>query len=222
MPQVTAWSFSRVEMYERCPFQFKCKHIDRLPEPGSAAMERGSKIHKDIADFLTGKCPLPSSGRRFSKLLYELKAIPDEAKFIEQQWGFTKSWRPTGWFGADTWLRVVLDAGVVYEDNTADVIDHKTGKRYAHNDDQVELFAAAVFQRFPAVTKVTTRLWYLDVDGDNESIAEFDKAGVRGVMDKWDARVAPLFAETMWAPRPNDKCHWCAYAKSAGGPCRFG
>lgn len=222
MSKVTAWSFSRVEMYERCPFQFKCKHIDRLPDPGSPAMERGDKIHKGTAAFLTSDAPLPPEAHRFEQLLNELKAMPATARFVEQQWGFTKAWQPTGWFGKDTWLRVVLDAGVVYEDNTADVIDHKTGKMYNHNSDQVELFAAAVFRRFPTVEHVTTRLWYFDVPEGNELVAEFDKKDVRGIMEKWNARVEPMFAETLWAPRPNDKCKWCAFSKSKGGPCRFG
>jgi hypothetical protein len=219
---VTAWSYSRYADYKLCPFKFKCKHIDRIKDQGSAAMDRGSAIHKEGEVFLStpGKRAVPASYKAFQSQMLELKALKP---VVEQQWGFTQQWTPTGWFGNDTWLRIVLDAGVRYEDNTADVIDFKTGKKYATNEEQVELFSTAPFMKWPDTTHVTTRLWYLDVPDkdENEVIREYTRRDYDLIRKDWTKRVVPMFNDTKFAPRPNDKCKWCSYRKEAGGPCKF-
>jgi hypothetical protein len=218
---VTAWSYSRLAQWETCPAQFKYKHLDKLKEEQSAAMARGDKIHKAAAVYVTSPATTrPTELSKFSQLIDELRDMPADIRVVEQQWGFNKNWRPTGWFGKDTWLRVILDAGVVYPDGTADVVDFKTGKKYGTNADQMELFALATFCRYPHLNHVTTRLWYLD-SGDEE-VAEFEQSDRTEMQQKWEARVTPLFADTVFAPRPNEKCLWCAFARSKNGPCRFG
>lgn len=220
MTAITAWSYSRLALWEQCPLAFKLKNIDKIKEEQSPAMARGDKIHKQMAAFAMGTGARPAEAAKFGQLSDELAAMPTDIKVVEQQWGFSKSWRPTGWFGKDTWLRVILDAGVIYPDGTADVVDFKTGKKYGTNKDQMELFALATFCRFPHLSHVTTRLWYLD-SGDEE-VAEFEQDNRSEAIEKWEQRVAPMFEDNVFAPRPNDKCKWCSFARSKGGQCKFG
>ncbi len=216
---VKAWSYSRIALYEQCPLRFKLKHIDKLPEPQSDAMARGDRIHKTLATCLTNKSfPLPPETKKFEWLLKELRKAPDV--IVEQQWGFTKQWKPTGWFGKDTWFRAVLDVAVMYDDLTAEVGDWKTGKKYGSNNDQMELFGLSLLCQYKPVTYVTTRLVYLD-SGDQE-FAEFTRGEVPQLKAKWEAKVKPMFEDTVFAARPNDKCRWCHYRRDNGGPCRFG
>lgn len=218
---ITAWSYSRWALHEQCPLKYKLKHIDKVPEPGSAAMERGDKIHKGTAAYLDGKAPeLPAeAAKHFGGFIAELKAFPD--KVVEQQMGFTSGGAPTGWFGSDTWLRVIWDAGVLYEDLTGEVIDWKTGKKYGSNQDQMELFALSFFWKYKPATHVSTRLVYLD--SGEEQFAEFSKAADFDRLSRsWTRRGHELLGAEHFPPRPNDKCKWCAYARSAGGQCRFG
>jgi len=218
---VTAWSYSRYALWERCPLAFKLKHIDKIPEEQSPAMARGDAFHKAAAAYLTEQTPvMPPEAKRFEKLMAEIRSFDQEWKVVEQQWGFTKNWQPTGWFGKDTWFRAILDVGVIYPFNVADVIDHKTGKKYGSNAEQMELFALATFCRYPQLESVMTRLWYHD-SGDEET-AEFTQDDRSLLIAKWDAKVAPMFADTVFAPKPNDKCRWCSFSKSKGGQCRFG
>ncbi len=224
MNAVTAWSYSRLAQWETCPAQFAYKHIQKLKEEQSPAMARGDKIHKAAAAYITTpldvQAPMPVELAKFAKLIDEARAVPAEFKVVEQQWGFSKSWRPTGWFGKDTWLRNIVDLGVVYPDGFADVVDHKTGKKYGSNQDQNELNALATMCRYPQISHVTTRLWYLD--SGEEEIAEFEQHDKTEMIEKWEKRVAPLFEDTTFAPRPNEKCKWCAFARSKAGPCKFG
>lgn len=228
MKPLTAWSYSRWADHTRCPLFFKEKYIAKsIPDHTSPAMQRGNDIHKGIAAWLEGKaegCPREAfQNPRAEALLLEMKQMPSDVIVVEQQWGFTANWRSTGWFAKDTWLRVILDVGLVYDDKTAEAIDFKTGKRYGTNADQMELFALGVMCQWLPVTNVTTRLIYLDEKGkDIEDIEEFPATHKQRLIDKWTKKVEPMFTDQVYAPRPNDKCRFCPLAKSAGGKCAFG
>jgi hypothetical protein len=225
MAKATAWSYSRYETWARCPLQFKFKFVDKLKEAGSPAMDRGSVIHLSAAHFCTGQAdaidPAFMQHKQILKLAEEIRAHPSEDKDIEQQWGYTATFAPTGWFGGDTWFRSILDAGVVYEDMHYEAVDWKTGKRYGSNDDQVETQALAVMKRNPMVVHVTTRLAY--VDSGDQVFAEFPATHMEKIAAKWQKKVTPMFADEIYAPRPNDKCRFCTWRRSGDSPkCAFG
>jgi hypothetical protein len=77
--------------------------------------------------------------------------------------------------------------------------------------------------KYPPVKHVTTRLIYLDEKGkDIEDIDEFPATHKQRLIDKWTAKVEPMFTDKVFAPRPNDKCKFCPLARSNGGKCAFG
>ena len=217
---ITAWSYSRYADYRQCPLRFKLKYIDKLTEPGSAAMQRGSAIHKKGENWLKAKrrLPLPSEYEHFADEMYQLR---DLNPMVEQQWGFTREWEPTSWFGKQTWLRVICDVAVVYDDGDADVIDFKTGRKYDTNVEQMELFGHAIMFRFPEVNTVTTRLWYLDQPKDNVVEDSYDRKNLPALRKDWEKKTAAMFKDKRFAPTPNEKCRWCAFSKDKGGPCPY-
>lgn len=215
------WSYSRWGDYERCPFYFKKKHIDKIKEPKTGAQDKGIDYHDNMANYLLKKPGAVCPPTKFGALMAELRDFED--KIVEEKMGFTNTWKPTGYFakGDDaTWLRVVWDVGLMYEDLTGEVCDHKTGKKYGANADQMELFALSFFCKFKLAKSVTTRLWYHE-HGD-EDVMEFEAAQVPAMKAKWEKRAATMLGDRVYAMRPNDKCKWCMHAKSAGGVCRFG
>lgn len=215
---VKSWSYSAYSLYEQCPAKYKYVKIDKMPEPRSEALVRGDEIHKKIAAFLSDVTKtVPYEARHFVSQMEQLKELDP---IVEQQWGFDKNWRESGWRDWNkTWYRASLDAAVLYPDKTADVIDHKTGKLYSTNEDQVRLFAATLMIRYPQVTHVTARLWYLD-SGD-EVIREYSAADRDPIRNDWLKKIGPLFADTTWAPKPGPLCRFCHFRKDNGGPCRF-
>lgn len=222
---VKAWSYSAWALFDLCPLQYKLAKIDKLPQPQGPALKRGNDIHVAVAAYIVGKAEgLPQEAMQFpvmTKLIQELRAVEPDYRQVEQQWGFTQQWKPTGWFAKDTWFRSVLDAGVMYDDMTYEDVDFKTGKRYGKsNDDQMETQALSVMHKYPPVRHVTTRLAYLDV-GEFE-FAEFPVAVKEKLTDKWNKKVAPLFAADAFPPKPNDKCRFCNFSRSKGGQCAFG
>lgn len=215
---ITAWSYSRWADYDKCPLMAKFKHVDKIKVPENEAMKRGSVSHKDLADFLASPiAAIPAIGERFAPLLDQLRQLEP---LVEQQWGFTNRWHPTGWFAKDTWFRSVLDVCVVYDDNTADVVDFKTGKENDSHAQQAELYMVSVLVRYPHVSHVTVRFWYLD--HGTESVYRFSKSDVAELVKKWEKRVEPMLNDNTFAPRPGRHCQWCDFSKSKDGPCKFG
>lgn len=215
--KIAAWSYSRWTDYEKCPLLAKFKHVDRIKEPENDAMKNGQVAHTSLAEFLGGKIELPEVGQKFTNLLHQLRELEP---LHDEEWGFTNQWIPTGWFARNAWFRSKLDVAVVYDDNSADVVDFKTGKESPTHAQQAELYAISIFVRYAQVSHVTARFWYLDFG--TESVFRFARADVEGLIKKWEKRVQPMLNDEIFAPRPGTHCKWCFYAKSNNGNCKFG
>lgn len=227
MSQVTSWSYSAYATHAECPLKYKLEKIDKIKVPTPPAFIKGREWHKAMEDFLKaqpGTVPVPKQGARFIPLLEAIQAHP--RKLVEQQWAFNRQWRESKWFRDNsTWLRSVLDAGVIHEDYAVDIVDWKTGKYYSTNEDQLELFALTAMVRIPQAPEVNTLLAYLET-GD-EIVASYSAKDREKLKAKWEKKVEPMFNDTTFAPRPNDNCRRCPFRKSGdpsegGGRCRFG
>jgi hypothetical protein len=228
--KITAWSYSRLKLFGECARKFKYQNIDKLDSGFNEAMARGNKIHKEIANYLDGTTDtLPHSALLFRDQMEDLKSFNP---IVEQQWAFNRNWKPVSWFDKKTYARIILDALTIYKDRTADIIDHKSGKRY--DDDyrpQMGLFAAGVYKMFPTEVDrtITTRLWYLD-SGD-EVIEEFTKEEALDILADIEEEAELMMNATRWPATPSWKCggtkkdgtEWgCHFRKSNGGPCEYG
>jgi CRISPR/Cas system-associated exonuclease Cas4 (RecB family) len=237
--KITAWSYSRWNDYCLCPLKAKYKHVDKIKEPGSAAMDRGSKIHELAEHFVKGIIrAIPAELKIFAE---EFKALKKAGATAEQDWAFNRTWEKRGWFDKDVWVRVKVDAFLLYakslikkgpRTNPAGmlVIDYKTGKLNPDHIEQLSLYALAAFKLFKEVEAVDVELWYLDqlkVPGQNPVTKTFLREDERGLQKEWEKRTIPMLSDTKFAPRPNNKCHWCWFRHDNAdypggkGPCKF-
>jgi hypothetical protein len=215
--KITQWSYSRYACYRTCPAQAKYKHIDKLPDPGSPAMERGIAIHKLAEDYATGRLKaLPDELAKFKAEFADLKK---RDPLCEQEWAFTDKWEPTGWLDKDAWVRIKTDAAYTLK-GEGHVIDHKTGRvRLGEYAEQMELYALAGLLMFKDIRQVHTRLWFLD-HGEQDT-AMFVRKDIDALKRKWAARTKFMLADTRFAAKPGNQCRWCPYSASKGGPCHF-
>lgn len=232
--KVTSWSFSRYSLYRQCPAKFKYKVLDRLPEPSSPALDRGAAIHTQAEHYLKGATRrLPAELKLFSDTFKDLRKRvkqDDASVVVEDTWAFTQAWEPTRWDDwTNCWLRIKLDCAHVEADDTLVVSDWKTGKAPRQDLkqeylEQLELYALGALLTFKSITEVRPRLVYLDsgtVYPDPRMPVVYVPADVPALQRTWLKRVKPLFSDKIFAPKPNDKCCWCAYSRSKGGPCKF-
>ena len=211
------WGYSKLETFEKCPQKFKYQFIDKIPQPGSQAMERGSKMHENIESYLNGWISeLIPECQSFQEAIDSLR---NENFVAEQAIGLDKDWNKLpDWFHKDTWIRAKADA--MYIDLVElTVIDFKSGKYRVPSTDQVELYAIVGGALYPEVSKVTAEYWYLDT-GEVYS-REYTQDELKALRTKFEKRVAPMYVNTNWTPQPSMECRWCTYSKTKGGTCVY-
>ncbi len=222
---ITQWSYSRWKCYDDCPAKAKYKFVDKLSEPGSAAMDRGTAIHKMAEDFVNTK-PLPLSKGGTSQLPPELKEFEAELKLAriskpiaEQEWAFTVDWEPTGWMSKDAWCRIKTDLIFKPRGEPRVIVDHKTGKVREEHQTQLGLYGLGGFVKFPDEDVLKGEIWYLD-HGTFTSTS-FTREDLKFLKMEWGERVRPMLNDTMFAAKPSYACRWCHFRKDNGGPCKF-
>lgn len=246
VPQVKAWSFSAWQLYTDCPLKYKLARIDKIQEPASPVLDRGTGVHA-IAEAFVGKVvptKLDAAVQPYiaavkaaakGKLPAELKPLGDEllalrkaGASVEAEWAFDIDWNPTRWFGPTTWLRVKLDAHYEKE-GVLKVIDHKTGRIYPEKGQlQLELYGLAGLLMYPAVEQVVAELLYHDQppsEGTNPAQHIFIRRQISMLKRHWHQRTRAMFADRRFVPKPGNHCRWCFFRnsnkKNGGGQCKY-
>ena len=221
----TSWSFSRYQDYVRCPAYACYKHLKKMRTVGSSQMTRGTEIHTRAEQFLDGTLkPMPLDLLKLRKQYAELRKRGARGELVqEQMWGHARDWTPIdprAW--DECWLRVKMD--VIYLANksgtTLHVDDHKSGqiKEDAHRE-QLSLYGVSALHRYSKVQVVVGRMLYVDKGKVIEE--ELKRKDLPSLTDKWEHKVAFMFADRNFAPRPGNYCRWCDFSKSKAGPCQF-
>ena len=232
MSKIRSWSYSRLLDFEACPLMAKLKIIDKIPEPERPlppgktehANDRGTRVHNECELYVRGEGPLPQEARYFED---EFKSLA--AKFkkgmvsLEGEWGFDKQWQPVDWKLA--WLRTKLDANIHLSNTHAAVVDYKTGRKFGNevkHGEQLQMYALAVFLRYPQVEHVTAELWYLDVN-DLTRLDVTRPIGLRQ-LKPFDKRGRKMTEATEFPANPNaHSCRYCPYHPAKGtGDCPHG
>lgn len=147
------WSYSKAEMAEVCPAQFRHKYVvkSETTTAGPSDAKVGIVAHEILERRVTGKPraearqaaaeknPLTSDEQEMLKMLEDnmehflrrfdtfCKAQGVTKILTEVKWGFTEDYRPTPFFAKDVYFRGVLDLGAITSDATLFVLDHKSG-----------------------------------------------------------------------------------------------
>lgn len=227
---LTSWSFSRYSAYTNCPAQFKYGTLEKRPVTKNPAMQRGADIHDKVSAFLTAtkKATMPTELRQFRDLVMEIKA--SRKKFpgktvVEDTWAFRKDWSKTVWDDWNgCWVRIKLDAAYHVGDSLY-IIDWKTGKfrpeRHQEYLEQLELYALGGLLIFPEAKVVEPRLVYLDEGTTHASDTVYSAADRPRLQKGWEKRVAPMFKDQTFKPKPSNLCRYCDFSKSKSGPCAY-
>ncbi len=187
-------------------------------------MQRGSKVHEDLANYISGKTDVFPREVVDKRLWQEVTDLREAGAWVEQQWAFTKDWVPTEWFGYDAWVRMVVDAMYMTEDGELHIIDWKTGRIRDHHEDQVSLYTIGGFAMFDTVDKIRVRLLYTDSGDekpDDALVYARDDEDHRAMLKFWQNRVKPMMTDKLFPARPGNYCRWCHYRANNNGPCEY-
>jgi len=236
MPRIEAWSYSRWNTYEQCPFKAKCLYIDKLPEPEAAPLVRGKKVHEDIEAWLLGR--VKDAPPEIEKLKEQYEALKKQKPLCELELAFDKDWKPVDWFSKGAWCRIKIDAlvpprlGVRGKNPKAYIVDHKTGSvdkrtgrlkelKAAEYQPQLELYALGAFLKYETAQEAVTELYFVDAGETRGGEHVFFQHGRNDLIALWQQRVAPMLADEQFAVRPGDYCKFCHFRRGNGGPCPY-
>lgn len=152
----TSLSPSRVEAFTSCPMAFRFASIERLPEPPSAHLTKGSLVHRAIELLFTH--PAPARTRDLARTSFERAvaeyavdpdftglglAEPEAAAFVDDCWALVEAYlrmedpstvreiglelRLEAQVG-DLTLRGIIDRLELDDDGELVVTDYKTGR----------------------------------------------------------------------------------------------
>ena len=209
--------FSKLDVFRECPAKFKYQFIEKLPQRPSEALERGSRVHANIEEYLNGwtsKLIEPADNWQEA-----LDAIKTKNFKGEQPIGISREWKLLpDWFHKDTWLRVKMDAYVL-EPKSICVIDFKTGKYKIPSTEQVELYALAGLSIAPHIEEARAEMWFLDTGDTYITIYTADQ--LRALRAKYEKEFDRLSNNDDWSPTPSSACRYCYCSKTKGGPCKY-
>lgn len=231
-PPISAWSFSAILEFERCPHSLFLRKIQNLTAPTSPALTKGIQVHTAAEQFVASNqnYPIPPALKKFESEFVALRdtyatklTINNMPISIEDEWAYTKDWVPTGWLADDCWLRAKLDLFMPIDSHTALVIDYKTGKsrdkgiRYTW---QAQLYAVASFMRYPNLEVVQTEFWFLDEGGRFKN--SFNRTALPPLLASWNNRGSKLTNAVMFPPKPNRmNCRFCDWGAAGTNQCSY-
>jgi hypothetical protein len=227
---IKAWSYSARKLFEKCPYAAKLRYLDKLatqPQPEDGPLNRGLKMHQTAEAFVKGEIDaLPATFKHLKETYNELRRhYADGNASVEEEWAWNAMLEPVDWMAPDVWLRVKTDAIVFYGDDTAKVIDLKTGKKYGNevpHMQQGQLYAAAAFLRYPKLQFCTIEFWYPDQQGAKTTKNYTRKKGEE-LLGRWTLKGILMTTTTEFPPKPNAmNCKYCDYGTVNGtGDCAF-
>lgn len=234
--RITAWSNSRLAVFEECPYRAKLQYIDKLPvnerplPSGQTehANDRGIRIHKAAEDFIYSRTDtMVKELTKFSLELNKLRAMRaanESSAICEGGWAFDDAWKAVpydpkeypSWKEAfeTIWYRCIIDCLVWISPTEVIIIDFKTGKRFGNeikHAKQMQEYQLAAFMRYPDLQTVHVELWYLDLDEISPSMTFTRNQGLKffkGIND----RATRMTTATVFDPTPSQhRCKFCPY-----------
>ena len=228
---IKAWSMSRLDTYETCPYRAYLQYVERVPTPELVPppgkqehpLVRGIRIHTAAEMFVTKDILLIDELQNFHDAFHlqraSFRATPHHC-IVEEEWALDTDWRKTGWFSDTAWGRMKLDYGEV-RDTEMDIVDYKTGKKYApKHTQQGQLYALVASLRFPEVEKFNVAFWYLDDPNPetNTLTRSYSRLQVSMFKEDFDRRANTMTGATEFKPHSSAyACRFCPYGEGYDG-----
>jgi len=151
----------------------------------------------------------------FKDELEHLKSLyTDGVVETEQLWTFDDTWTPSDPDDyPNIWLRVICDGLVFLDDETAVVIDYKTGKRVRNevkHAQQGQLYMLSTFIRYPKLQTITVEFWYLDQD-EMYQMTYTREQGMR-FFKLWNDKMLKMTSDVTFEAKPSTyTCRFCPF-----------
>jgi len=220
------YSYSSLATYKQCPAKFKFAYIDRVEtgvQPPSPAMERGSKIHESVEQFLLGHSEFmhPDIHKNYGQFMSSLREDTVVSTiYPEYKWGITWEMKPCSYAVPECMLHGYMDLLVVPPvDQNLAVYEWKTGGIYPEHISQIHKYGVAAMCHFPDHPGVDAMATYFDHQ-DYRKI-HYPRTMMFEYKPFLRHEIGTVADATKFPEMPSFKCKWCQFSRDNGGPCRF-
>jgi len=223
------YSFSRLDLYDRCPWAYKTVYLDRIPRAKNEARETGQLLHGLVADYLNrliatgqptdwdwarGAAPKEAVAdvMEMWERFYGTFALPEglESPGVENRLAFDASWQPCEFFSEEAYFRMVVDFHF-RQDSLGVIVDWKTNRKVPQTvakDLQLRTYGWGLKQAlYPEVQEVLLRLHFLRYGKEREIMLE--SQDLAEVPDELGARIKIIEADKNYDPTPGSFCGLC-------------
>lgn len=212
------WSYSSLSSFSDCPKRYLHeRELKDVVGKTHEAAAYGTLAHEAAEAFLKHGTAVPMEFSYMQPLLDMLKQMPGELH-SEIDLSLRFDYTPTESTAEDAWFRGFSDI-VVVDGERALVADFKFGKsRYAKLE-QLEIYALAVFRRFPQVKKVRGLLLF--VREDQQFKADYKVEDAPDLWLKWISRVDKIRQArefNNWPAKRSGLCRFCPVTSCSEHP----
>jgi hypothetical protein len=209
------YSYSSIKKYLECPAAFKYRYILKLPEPTSAAMDRGTRLHKLAEDYMNAdfSVPVPYALKKIGISLYQMRQRHYQTEstwLVDHEWNLVEDENKA-------MLKAVIDIHRLDKD-VLRIHDYKSGREYPSHRDQLELYSAIGLCIYPDAKRVESSAIYIDTghEGSQRSII---REMLPHILQRWDRDIGRMESDTEFSPTPGGHCERCAHSSKNKGPC---
>lgn len=153
---------------ETCPRQYEeIKVLRNYQDQKNDASLWGDRFHREAEAYIAARVAgreyeLPADMATYVDYLEQFVRRPGTT-LVEREYGLNRQLRPCEFLGPDVWCRGIIDV-LTLNDETAQVDDHKTGKR-KKDPQQLIIFSILVFYHHPQVMRCETNFRWLQEGG---------------------------------------------------------
>ncbi|MCK5535402.1 MAG: PD-(D/E)XK nuclease family protein [Bacteroidales bacterium] len=224
------FSFSKMDVYEKCPYKFKLLYIDKLGTyVPNLAMERGSYIHtllenetKKEETTFNFKIATPEEQNECFDIFLEFKCselgksylnVPSEA---EVNFGVKASnglFIPCSYWDKEALFRGKIDHSIV-EGTRIQLLDWKTGKVSGFPAPlQLVMYAVWAFLKYPHIDTIRTAFVY--VEHTEEKVYTFNRKHMNMLQKKILEKIGSMENDKQFSKNETALCDYCDF-RSAG------
>jgi len=229
---IPQYSFSRLDLYDRCPWAFKTVYRDKIPRAQSEALQTGTVMHQLVANYLdrliasdqftdwewargaTPKEPVAQVSEMVEmwERFYQTFTLPPalDAPGVENKLAFDADWQPCEFFSEEAHFRMVIDFHF-RQKALGVIIDWKTNRampQTVEKDLQLRTYGWGLKQAlYPEIEEVLLRLHFLRYGKEREVL--LSSQDLAGVPDELQARIEVIKTDQTFTPTPGSFCGWC-------------
>jgi CRISPR/Cas system-associated exonuclease Cas4 (RecB family) len=220
---MTTYSYSKIDVYCKCPRRFKFKYIQRIKkDDDNPIFEKGHYIHYMLEHYPN---PPPEPFKfKFSSLeminsfkeivMNRLKVDPELRTILrsyrirsEQVFYLDRDLRPSVDKENALVTGIIDYIGIVNGELT--FIDWKSGLTMKSNIEQVQFYAIWGFKAFPNFDTIKTILWYVENGEKIEFVLHRDDMDI--IESNLINKIDEIEKDTTFKARPARHCDWCPY-----------